>query len=245
MKLLLIGAVLPLGALALATVSIESAQAQNAYSKQQYNQTNSGGYFRSVNGQTNLQLPSVDPGKKIFITKEMWLLDASGNWVETGTVKGYTSEDGLSPTTVYWAGEYYASQQVVNGVQKYKRTLVGTSGSTGSKTFNVYRDPATQGPYAWNFYVNGLYVGQVSHPKGSFPYAQVGIETNNGCTNYTSGTYSDSLYILPPGSGQALTKWGTNVINADNKKIASWASTYNSTTQRVTFTSGAKPAGCP
>jgi hypothetical protein len=153
-----------------------------------------------------LTFPSIDPNKNILITKEMWLLDASGNWVEIGTVKGHTSEDRLSTSTLYWEGEYYASQQITNGVQKYKRTLLGTSGSTGSKTFNVYRDPATLSPCSWLFYVNGLYVGQVNHAQGSFPYAQIGIETNNGCSNYLSGTYADSMYILPPGQGQSLTK---------------------------------------
>jgi hypothetical protein len=123
--------------------------------------------------------------------------------------------------------------------------LVGNSGSTGSKTFNIYRDPATQNPYYWYFYVNGLYVGQISSSKGSFPYAQIGIETNNGCSNYLNGTYADNLYVLPPGQGQSLTKWGSNVVDGDNKRIASWDSSYNTTNQKITFNSGSKPAGCP
>jgi hypothetical protein len=223
-------------------VDIGALQAQNAYAKQQYNQTNVGGYFQSVNGQTDLNPPSTDPNKNIFITKEMWLLDTSGNWVEIGSVKGYTAPDGISATT-YWAGEYYARQKIVNGNPVYQRKFIGASGSTGSKIFQINVGNASGSSYSWDFYLDKSHVGSFDSPKSSFPHAQVGIETNNGCSNYRSGTYADSLYILT--SSKAWEKWGTNVVDGDNKKVAAWDSSYSSANQRVTFSSGAKPSGCP
>jgi hypothetical protein len=223
-------------------IGLRTSYAQNAYAKQQYNQTNVGGYFQSVNGQVDLFPPSIDPNKNIFVTKEMWLLDTSGNWVETGSVKGYTAPDGISATT-YWAGEYYARQKIVNGNPVYQRKFIGTSGSTGSKIFQVNVGQASGSSYSWNFYLNNSYAGSFDSPKSSFPYAQVGIETNNGCSNYRNGTYADSLYILTP--SKTWAQWGSNVIDGDNKKVAAWDSVYSSASQRITFSSGAKPASCP
>ncbi len=219
-----------------------SSYAQNAYAKQQYNQTNVGGYFQSVNGQTDLSPPSFDPNENIFVTKEMWLLDASGNWVETGSVKGYTAPDGIS-ATIYWAGEYYARQKIVNGNPVYQRKFIGTSGSTGSKIFQINVGTASGSSYSWDFYLNNTYAGSFDSPNSNFPYAQVGIETNNGCSNYSNGTYADSLYILTP--SKTWAKWGTTVIDGDNKKVAAWDSVYSSANQRITFFSGAKPSSCP
>lgn len=219
-----------------------SIKAQNAYAKQQYNQTNVGGYFQSVNGQTDLSPPLNDTTKNIAITKEMWLLDSSGNWVETGSLKGYTAPDGISATT-YWAGEYYARQKIVNGSPVYQRKYIGSSGSTGSKIFQVNVGQANGSSYSWGFYLNNAYVGSFDSPNSSFPYTQIGIETNNGCSNYLSGTYVDSMYILTP--SKTWAKWGTNVIDGDNKKIAAWDSVYSSTNQRITFSSGPKLSTCP
>jgi hypothetical protein len=217
-------------------------QAQRAYAKQQYQQTNTGGYFQSVNGQTDLSPPSLDPNNIIFLTKEMWLIDTSGNWVETGSVKGYTAPDGVSATT-YWAGEYYARQKIVNGNPVYQRKYIGSSGSTGSKVFQVNVGQASGSSYSWDFYLNNSYVGSFDSPSSSFPYAQIGIETNNGCSNYSNGTYVDSMYILTP--SKTWAKWGSSVVDADNKKIAAWDSVYSSTNQRIIFNSGAKPTNCP
>ncbi|MGB3205173.1 MAG: hypothetical protein WBB28_09310 [Crinalium sp.] len=228
----------------LSTVALpNNAQAQRAYAKQQLNSTNAGGFFYSVNGQTDLSVPSIDPNRNIFITKEMWLLDASGNWVEMGTVKGYTSADGISSSTSYWAGEYYARQKVVNGVTTYLRRFTGTSGSTGSKSFQINVGQASGSSFNWDFYLDGSYIGSFDSPKSTFPYMQIGTETNNGCSNYVSGTYADSLYYYTPTNG--WQQWGTNVIDGDNNLISGWDSTYNATNQRITFTSRPKPTDCP
>ncbi|MCY7276770.1 MAG: hypothetical protein LH702_24305 [Phormidesmis sp. CAN_BIN44] len=221
-----------------------NAQAQNAYAKQQLNQTNAGGFFRSVNGQTDLVPPSPDPTQKIFVTKEMWLLDELGNWVEMGSVKGYTAADGISSTTA-WAGEYYARQKVVSGVTTYLRRYIGTTGSTGAKSFQINIGTGSGALVNWDFYLNGTYLGSFDSPKSSFPYMQVGIESNNGCSNYTSGTYADSLYYYTTGTTKSWQQWNTTPVDGDNKKIAAWDSVYNSTAQKITFLSGAKPAGCP
>lgn len=207
-----------------------------AYAKQQYKQLNVGGYFQSVNGQSDLFPYSTN-----FMTKEMWLIDELGNWVETGSLKGYTSPDGISATT-YWAGEYYARQKIVNGNPIYQRKYIGSSGSTGSKIFQVNVGQASGSSYSWDFYLNNAYVGSFDSPNSSFPYVQIGIESGHNCSTYRSGTYVDSLYTLTP--SKTWAKWGTMVGTADNK-LAPWNSVYSLANQNIIFNSGAKPSGCP
>jgi hypothetical protein len=221
-------------------LQVNTANAQvRAYTKQQYNQTNAGGFFQSVNGQTDLRMPLPDTGK-IFTGKIMWLLDGAGNWVETGSIKGYTSPDGIS-TPTYWAGEYYGRQKVVNNVTTYLRRLIGSSGSTGPKSFQVIVGQANGSSYNWDFYVNNTYIGSFDSPKNTFPYMQVGMETNNGCGNFVSGTYSDSLYIYTP--TKTWQSWGANVVASPPDSRVIWSSSYSQANQKVTFTSGIN-AGC-
>jgi hypothetical protein len=205
-----------------------------AYTKQEHRQTNAGGFFRSVNGQSDLKMPVPDT-KKVFVGKIMWLLDGAGNWVETGSVKGYTAPDGIS-TPTYWAGEYYGRQKIVNGVTTYLRRLIGSSGSTGAKSFQVMVGQANGSLYNWDFYVNNTYIGSFDSPKNTFPYMQVGMETNNGCGNFVSGTYADSLYIYTP--TKAWQQWGTNVGVSPKDTRVPWSSSYSQVNQKITFTSG-------
>lgn len=111
-----------------------SGMAQHAYIRQgiaPYSIINSearGGRFKTNKGQEDL----INPGSNAtvanrdkFIVKTMWLIGRAANgddeWVEVGSLKGWTAQDGGSTNTSYWAGHYYARQKVVNGIKSYFR----------------------------------------------------------------------------------------------------------------------------
>jgi len=232
---------LGLSILALAPfANIQLASAQNAYAKQQLNQTNTGGYFYSLNGQEDLAPPSPDTTYKLFITKEMWLLDGRGNWVETGTVKGYTSPDGVSSSTEYWAGHYYAKQRT-NGTTSplYQRILIGPYKPTGAHSYQLERDTSTG--FAWNWTIlidGGDYIGTVAANNSSFPYMQVGLETNNGYSKFKNGTVANSMYYR--NTSDSWTKWpSSGLLDGDNGKIPDWNSVYNGVNNSITFSTNA------
>lgn len=219
-------------------VHIASGQTQNtsnAYAKQQLNQTNIGGFFQSVYGQQDLAPPNPDTTYKIFVSKEMWLLDGGGNWVEIGDIKGYSAPDGVS-STKYWAGHYYAKQRT-NGSNSpiYQRILIGPYNPTGAHTYQATRGSASNSLWIWNFSIdNGAYRGSLYSNNSSFPYMQVGIETNNGLSKFRSGTYANSLYHL--NTSNAWTNWpSSGVLDGDNGRIPSWNSVYDGTNRKINF----------
>jgi hypothetical protein len=228
-------------------VSARSAAAQNAYIRQAIFQTGiTGAKFRANLGQEDLINPGPNAtasNRNKFITKETWLL-APSEWVETGTVKGWTSQNGSSSNQSYWAGSYYARQKVVNGVQSYFRAYTGNSGATGTPSYQVNYAGLVNGVPYWNFYVNGSFVGSLDHTKTQFNQMQIGIETNSTCSSFRNGTVSDSIQFRNSGGNWA--NWNTvSVGSYPLNPISTWSSQYVSAGNLVAFNRTANPANCP
>ncbi len=247
-----------------------AAQDTRAYAKQVLPFSDSrimGGSYRAVMGHEHLGVPapSLDTKKIIFIAKTMWLNDYAGSWLELGALKGYTSADGGNTSTEYWVGNYYGWQRIINVATKekeFRRFFVGTYGESGNPR-NLSIEPGgttASGKFIWDFYRDDELVGSIDHPKAGFIAMEVGMESNQGCTNYSNGTVSDVLfYFGPTVANPSVREWqlwpsaqssppstltSGKVTDLDNKKNPAWDSTYNPTDRSIKYQT-TPPTGCP
>ncbi len=176
--------------------SIAPAFAQTRYIRRAIiNQTITGSKFTASLGQEDWQSPpSTAPSvcRKEKIAKVTWVIGPASNgvdseWVEMGTVKGFTNQSG-APTepTTYHAGSYYARQNFVNGQLSYFRSYTGASGLVGAKNYQINYAGLISGQNKWNFYVDGNFAGTLTSTRANFPQVQVGIEGSSGYTSFYS-----------------------------------------------------------
>jgi hypothetical protein len=204
--------------------------------------TFSGGFYRNVAGNEDLYLFQRNPvdsiSKQQYAAKTMWLIGpSSDNWIEAGSLSGWTSVDGNTTNTTFWKGNYYAKED--NGV--YKRFFIGSQNATGNYTFQLDRGSQSGSVYNWALQVKSASGASLSipitHSKNAFSEMQVGIETGNACNGFRSGTYADSLHFKDSGG---FKTWSTltSVVNTDknnNTSVASRSSSYNKTGNFVTY----------
>lgn len=222
-----------------------NAYSQSIYARQQVQDNAAiftGGFFRNVLGQEDLILFQRNPidsiSKQQFTNKPIWLIGPSSEWIEVGALNGWTAPDGGTTNVTFWKGFYYAKQIG----STYTRTLIGSSGATGSLSYQLEKVSQSGSIYNWTLKVTSAggttLVGPttITHSKGAFSIMQVGIETGNACNGFKNGTYSDSLYFKDA-SGFKL--WSTrpvfNTDNNNNQSSSSRSSSYNSTNNQVVF----------
>jgi hypothetical protein len=241
--------------------AIAPAIAQSRYLRRAIiNQTVTGGKFTARFGQEDLQSPPANAPvicRKEKAAKVTWVIGPASNgvdseWVEMGSVKGWTNQSGLSnePTT-YHAGSYYARQNFVNNQLSYFRSYAGASGVVGAKNYQINYAGLVAGKHRWNFYVDGSLAGSLDSTRPSFPQVQVGLEASSGYVLFFSPTRSDGLQWR--NSSGTWQNWSTSSITgADNPAAinAGWSSAYTGgVLNQVTFTktSGSAPnaPACP
>lgn len=222
-----------------------------------------GSRFTSVNGQEHLisTSPTASAANRDkVIAKQTWLVASVPNvgaeWVEVGSVKGWSTTSGGTVNATYWAGHYYARQKIVSGQLLYFRSYSGTSapGSsspTGSQTYQVNYAGLINGTPYWNFYVNNIFMGNLDHTRTAFTEAQIGIETNSTCNSFTSGTKSQAIQTRnTAGTWTSFPNPAGLVTTAPSNTGAgtpypTWLSVYSSATNTVNFTQSTPPASCP